>query len=61
VVEDLDGRPLEHRCDAMSDLSEQHMLAMATSLVGMLTEPGQQLVGVDKLAASRRQARVTSS
>ena len=23
VVEDLDGRPLEHRCDVMSDLSEQ--------------------------------------
>jgi hypothetical protein len=24
VVEDLDGRPLEHRCDAMRDLSEPH-------------------------------------
>ena len=51
VVEDLDGRPLEHRCDVMSDLSEQHDACHGNVVGRDAAEPGQQLDGADKLAA----------
>lgn len=51
VVKDLDRWPLKCRCDGARDLSEQHDARHGDIVGGDGAELGEQVVGVDELAA----------
>jgi hypothetical protein len=51
VVKDLGRRPLKRGCDAVRDLSEQDDACHGNVIGRDAAEPGQQLVGTDKVSA----------
>jgi hypothetical protein len=50
MVEDLDWRPLKHRCDAVRNLPQQHKACHGHVIGRDAAEPGQQLVGAGEPA-----------